>query len=136
MKCLICTTLLAISSVNVAFACTNSAWHSVVLAGPQRFEIRDSLKGEDGTDIFGIRFGPMAGPYPKIYLFIEYDGSCPVQAVSLMRHDPLPAPTEGVPPGTYNLTHYTAESETILQEFQLAPRYEYVKTRALQAMSE
>ncbi|MBM7066152.1 hypothetical protein [Actibacterium sp. 188UL27-1] len=107
-----------------------------MLAGPQRFEIRDSLKGVEGTDIFGIIFGPLMGPHPKIYLFIEYDGSCPLQAVSLMQEGDNLIMSEAAPPGVYTLTHYTAETETVLQEFKAAPRYDYIKTRALQVMME
>lgn len=115
-------------------ACPPGAWHDIVLAGPQRYEIRDALPGRDGSEILGISFGPLVGQYPKVYLFIEYLGSCPLQAVSLMSGASAVVPTESHPPGSYALTHYHSEGEDLLREFISPPRYDYVKTQALKVL--
>jgi len=55
--------------------CVIESWPAFMDSGPQKHWLRETLKTDAG-DIFAVEFGPPAGEYAKLYLFMLTRDGC------------------------------------------------------------
>ncbi len=115
--------------------CVLESWPVFLGPGPQEHRLRETL-ATDAGEIFAIEFGPLAGEYAKLYLFMLVRDGCERKVFSVGSYGYL---TEfgrqsgdlGPRERRYHLDLYEPERHTTLEFRTRAPRYEEMRERAL-----
>jgi len=94
--------------------------------GEQTFELRETVVLDDGTEILGVDFGPFVGELAKVYIFIRFDGDCPLEAVSLGSYE---WHVDG-DDRAYHLDYYGSESRALIRFYETPPDYGTIREEA------
>jgi len=115
--------------------CLIEIWPDFFSPGPQEHRLREKLVTDAG-DIYAIDFGPLAGEYPKLYLFFLDHGGCERKALivgSFNYHTEMARESGEIGPEArrYHLDLFDPDKHTTLEFRTQAPRYEEMREMAL-----
>jgi hypothetical protein len=115
--------------------CVIESWPAFLDPGPQAFQTREKLATGSG-EIVAIEFGPLAGEYGKLYLFMLIKDGCERKVFSVGSYDYLTeiARQNGeIGPQTrrYHLDMFEPEKRNTLEFRSEAPSYEEMREMAL-----
>ncbi len=115
--------------------CLIEVWPDFIGPGPQKHQLRERLVTEAG-EIFAIEFGPPAGEYAKLYLFLLVRDGCERKVFSVgsfnFRTEMARESGEiGPEERRYHLDLFDPDQHTTLEFRSQVPRYEEMREMAL-----
>ena len=126
--------LLLLCSSGQAFAeCNLIGWDNFLAPGAQEYEVVENAELEDGSTMFGVKFGTMVGEYAKVYLFLQSLGDSDLAIVSLGSYATFNLLSDEP---VYHLDHYQAESHSTLDWFNAVPKYSDTRKTAIEVFLE
>jgi len=115
--------------------CADESWAAYLSPGPQTFERREIIAIAPDRNIIAIEFGPLAGDFAKVFMFLEDNGTCYTRVVfvgsyAFTNDMALELGRERV----YHIDLYEFESHSTLDMRNAPPSYEEARALALNAL--
>jgi hypothetical protein len=119
--------------------CVIESWPAFMDPGPQTHQLREQIATGSG-EIYAIEFGPLAGEYGKLFLFMLVQGGCERQVFLVGSYDYLTDIARqngdlGPNDRRYHLDLLVPEKHSILEFRTERPSYEEMRERALSVLN-
>lgn len=121
--------LLALLPVGAqAHECPPLGWDVFLDPGPQDYDVVEHVALPEGRRMIGVTFGPMAGAFAKLHLFLQLDGHCIAKALSAGQY----SATKDLGNELFHIDLYEPGRHATLGFVEQAPSYETLRAQALE----
>ena len=117
--------------------CAEKVWPAFLSPGPQTYDVLPDISSSEGP-VRPIRFGPIAGPYGKVYMFarLNDEKSCIERAVVFGSYEATTAFSRergdiGPEERLFHTDLYSAKGHSTLGFYSKPPSYEVARDYAL-----